>query len=365
MIDLKENSLSDQPSQNRPKRGGRRFGKKGPGGPKNRRPEKNFNSVDYNPNENLFDPSAPNSFRRKKTHKKKKTGSNPNNKKNANFSETSHGNVNPDPDLNAKDISSWIVHEDNTFLILNKPDGLTTMGSKGEDSLFARALDYIKANGGTKLFTAHRLDKPTSGIVTFLKDDRDLKLMQELFKKRKVQKEYWAITSSQIQVLFHEDTWALEDRPYLKIVKDNRQNWLEINLPIFGIKTKSRVDFDKGVPAQTWLRVERVSGELALVHLKPKTGRFHQLRVHLSNLGFPIIGDDLYRGEDSDGRLFLHAGHLEFTWPLSKKRFGLDSPLPSSFRQALTRPVAAAVPKGDDDFAHVYDDHDDDNIGNC
>ncbi len=356
--------MSDLPSQGKPKRG-RRFGKRGPGAGKKRRPEKNFNSVHYdNGPTGLFDPSAPSSFRKKKSKKKKRSG--PNKNQNANFLETSSDRVDADPDINSKSIESWIVHEDDTFLILNKPVGLTTMGSQGEDSLYARALEYIKENGGNKLFTAHRLDKPTSGLVTFVKDDRNLKLMQELFKKRKVQKEYWAITSSQIQVMFHEESWAPEDRPYLKIIKDNKQNWLEVNLPIFGIKTKSRVDFDKGSPAQTWLRVERVSGELALVHLKPKTGRFHQLRVHLSNLGFPIIGDDLYRGESTDGRLFLHSGHLEFTWPLTKKRLGLDSPLPSSFKELLIRPVTQTQSLGDDyDYGYEYDEEDGDNIGNC
>lgn len=357
--------MNDQASSNRPKRPRRPFKKKsGPGarGPKT----ENFNSAKYNTSgETLFDPSAPRSFRGKKKGGKKtqRTGSGNNPKApKVNYAPTSHNTVAADPDLKSRDIAPWIVHEDDTFLILNKPEGITTMGSIGEDSLYARALDYIKKNGGNKLFTAHRLDKPTSGLVTFLKDDRDLKLMQELFKKRKVQKEYWAITSSQIQVLFHQDSWTLEDRPYLKIVKENKQNWLEINLPIYGIKTKSRVDFDKGQPAQTWLRVERVSGDLALVHLKPRTGRFHQLRVHLSNLGFPIIGDDLYRGESSDGRLFLHAGHLEFTWPLNKKRFGLESPLPSAFREALIKPMSASAQESE--FPYAYDDEDDDNIGN-
>lgn len=356
--------MSDLPSQGKPKRG-RRFGKRGPGAGKKRRPEKNFNSIHYDGSTpGLYDPSAPSSFRKKKAKKKKKVG--PNKAQNSNLIEASNDRVDADPDINSKSIDSWIVHEDETFLILNKPEGLTTMGSQGEDSLFARALEYVKENGGTKLFTAHRLDKPTSGIVTFVKDDRNLKLMQELFKKRKVQKEYWAITSSQIQVLFHEDTWTPEDRPYLKIVKENKQNWLEVNLPIFGIKNKSRVDFDKGSPAQTWLRVERVSGELALVHLKPKTGRFHQLRVHLSNLGFPIIGDDLYRGESTDGRLFLHSGHLEFTWPLTKKRLGLDSPLPSSFRELLIKPITQSQSIGDDyDYGYEYEEEDGDNIGNC
>lgn len=356
--------MNDQPNSNRPKRGRRPFRKKSSNRPKRNEGNENFNRAEFNTSAVLYDPSAPRSFRAGKNSKKKKRKGPGNPNSNQNFSATSHDNINADPDLSHKDINSWIVHEDNTFLILNKPEGLTTMANEGEDSLYARALDYVKKNGGNKLFTAHRLDKPTSGLVTFLKDDRDLKLMQELFKKRKVQKEYWAITSSQIQVLFHQESWTLEDRPYLKIVKDNKINWLEINLPIFGIKTKSRVDFDKGVPAQTWLRVERVSGELALVHLKPKTGRFHQLRVHLSNLGFPIIGDDLYRGESSDGRLFLHAGHLEFTWPLNKKRFGLDSPLPSSFREVLVRPSQTQGHSQAD--IPIYDDEDDDdNFGNC
>lgn len=232
----------------------------------------------------------------------------------------------------------WIIHEDQTLLILNKPHGLVTMGARGEDSLYARALDYLikKAKGkDAKLFACHRLDKDTSGLVMFAKDDRALKIAQDLFKKRKVQKEYRAVVDASFPDLGNTEQWPLhwqEPKPstFLKSMKASGKDWLEITLPLFGIKTKSRVDFDKGNEAYTRICIERTSAAGTLLRVYPKTGRFHQIRCHLAFLGFPVQGDPIYKGAKSQ-RLMLHSGHLAFTWPPSKQRFEFSCPIPENF----------------------------------
>ncbi len=239
----------------------------------------------------------------------------------------------------------WIIFEDNYLLVLNKPSGLVTMGSTGEDSLFARALNYLqsknkspqKSKFPTKLFACHRLDKDTSGLVLFAKDDRSLKFAQDLFKKTKVQKEYRAVTLNNWPALSNVESWpeswseSSEIKGKLKPMKASGKDWLEITLPLYGIKTKSRVDFNKGNEAYTRICIQQSNSKYSLLRVYPKTGRFHQIRCHLAFLGSPVLSDPIYKGEKLAPRLMLHASELSFTWPVTKQRFEFTSPLPSIF----------------------------------
>ncbi len=232
----------------------------------------------------------------------------------------------------------WIIYEDHALMVLDKPSGLVTMGARGEDSLFARALAYLQSKQKeAKLFACHRLDKDTSGLVLFAKDDRSLKIAQDLFKKRKVQKEYRAVVAGDFPDLGDPTNWPdrWRDDPRvpaaLNPMKASGKNWLEITLPLYGIKTKSRVDFDKGNDAYTRICKERENNGMTLLRVFPKTGRFHQIRCHLAFLGFPVLGDPIYKGEKSTKRLMLHSGHLAFTWPSTRQRLEFSSPLPPEF----------------------------------
>lgn len=232
----------------------------------------------------------------------------------------------------------WIIYEDHSLMVLDKPAGLVTMGARGEDSLYARALQYLqKKNAQARLFACHRLDKDTSGLVLFAKDDRSLKIAQDLFKKRKVQKEYRTVVPSGLPNLADPNVWPSwwrEDERVmnaLKPMKASGKDWLEITLPLYGIKTKSRVDFDKGNEAYTRICIERENADMSLLRVFPKTGRFHQIRCHLSFLGFPVLGDPIYKGAKTTKRLMLHSSYLAFTWPMTRQRFEFSSPLPSEF----------------------------------
>ena len=228
----------------------------------------------------------------------------------------------------------WVIHEDHSLLVLNKPSGLVTMGARGEDSLFARALTYLQkgAKGReVKLFACHRLDKDTSGLVMFAKDDRALKIAQDLFKKRKVQKEYRAVVPAGMPNFADQSSWPEHWERDLKPLKASGKDWLEITLPLYGIKTKSRVDFDKGNEAYTRICIERSNEDHCLLRVYPKTGRFHQIRCHLAYLGYPVLGDPIYKGDMSAPRLMLHSGHLAFTWPPTRQRFEFSCPIPPEF----------------------------------
>tara|TARA_R110000868_G_scaffold117600_14_gene312478 strand:- start:17248 stop:18009 length:762 start_codon:yes stop_codon:yes gene_type:complete len=245
------------------------------------------------------------------------------------------------PQKNLSFDRKWIIYEDRTLLVLDKPSGMVTMGARGEDSLYARALNYLQSKSKdkfpAKLFACHRLDKDTSGLVLFAKDDRSLKIAQDLFKKRKVQKEYRAVIQSPVPNLADPLSWSAQWREpaevleKLKPMKASGKDWLEITLPIFGIKTKSRVDFEKGNEAYTRICIEQSNDRYSLLRVYPKTGRFHQIRCHLAFLGFPVAGDPIYRGDKSAKRLMLHSSVLGFTWPATKQRFDFASPLPSIF----------------------------------
>jgi len=92
------------------------------------------------------------------------------------------------------------------------------------------------------------------------------------------------------------------------------------------------VDFEKGSDARTRIFILQSSTHHALIHIQPRTGRFHQIRCHLAYLGFPIIGDPIYKGTMGVGRLFLHSSHIEFTWPPNKKKYHFSAPLPTEFQ---------------------------------
>ncbi len=249
------------------------------------------------------------------------------------------------PQKNLSFDRKWIIFEDNYLLVLNKPSGMVTMGSTGEDSLYARALNYLQSKNKTpqkqkfttKLFACHRLDKDTSGLVLFAKDDRSLKFAQDLFKKRKVQKEYRAVTINNWPDFSKPDEWPTfwlekeEVKSKLKPMMASGKKWLEITLPLYGIKTKSRVDFNKGNEAYTRICVEQSNDKYSLLRVYPKTGRFHQIRCHLAFLGLPVLSDPIYKGQKEAPRLMLHAAQLSFTWPVTKQRFEFTSPVPSIF----------------------------------
>lgn len=215
------------------------------------------------------------------------------------------------------DIDLPIIYEDNDCIVINKPVGVLTH-SKGAFNPEATVATFIrkKVQGmtGERAGIVHRLDRATSGVIICAKNMSALSWLQKQFSLRKVKKTYIAIASGGFS-----ENHAIIDMPIARNPKRPQ---------IF------RVDIN-GKSALTEYHVISSNSSLAKVELKPTTGRTHQLRVHLSQLGHPILGDGLYGGRPAE-RLFLHAQKLEITL-LNRERRIFEAPLPKVFDTVIKK----------------------------
>lgn len=209
-----------------------------------------------------------------------------------------------------KDTPLKILYEDEWIVAVEKPSGMLSVPGKNDlDSVQQRLrLMYPDATGP---LVVHRLDMATSGILLAAKDKDVHARLQSQFETRSISKEYIAI---------------LDGVP--------SQECGIINLPICLNpldRPRQIVDFENGKPAITEYKVECIKNRRTKVVFKPHTGRTHQLRVHsahVSGLGCPISGDELYGNPDSAPRLCLHAARLVFRHPVSDKEIEIVSPSP-------------------------------------
>lgn len=207
--------------------------------------------------------------------------------------------------LKNSDLAPKVIYEDENVIVLDKPAGLLSM-AKGEYCPEKTLEDYG--------LLVHRLDRDTSGVVILAKNEEVQSFLRKQFQDRKTHKTYYAV---------------VEGHPKL--------DEANIDLPIardLKRPTTFRVDAN-GRPSETYYKVIDRNEKYSLVELKPKTGRTHQLRVHLNYLGTPILGDPVYnRGGDAAPRLFLHAYALEITLPGGDRRI-FTAELPQEFKNVL------------------------------
>ena len=193
-----------------------------------------------------------------------------------------------------------ILHLDEDLLILNKPAGLLTVPGKGpdkQDCLINRALKF---NPNARV--VHRLDQGTSGIVMFPLNYLCLRALTKQFEERAIHKHYMAIVAG----LMEND----EGEVKLPLICD----WP--NRPL------QKVCYESGKAAHTRYRVleRNATNNSTRVWLEPVSGRTHQLRVHMLNLGHPMLGDQLYAPPEIQAqapRLLLHAQQLQLTHPIN------------------------------------------------
>ena len=216
-------------------------------------------------------------------------------------------------------MSYFLVKNCPGFLVVSKSENISTTGSSSETSLYSLVLsDLLKKEKSSRLFPVHRLDKTTSGLVLFAKDFRYKQALEDLFKKRKVNKEYQALVD--IGIVDY-----IQNLGQQKFIKKKSALELEITLPIAGEKTKSHIDMIEGRSSYTKIKVIKAGHQFALLDIELKSGRFHQIRVHLQAIGFPIIGDQIYGGIKSK-RIFLHSHKIHFKDPFTSTRWSFYSP---------------------------------------
>jgi 23S rRNA pseudouridine1911/1915/1917 synthase len=219
--------------------------------------------------------------------------------------------------LEPENIPITVFYEDQDFLIINKPSGMTVHPGAGcSHGTLANALLYhcqelSDLNDKSRPGIVHRLDKETSGLMVVAKNNKTHALLAAQFENRTVQKSYVALVEGDVQFDEGVIDAPLGPDPY------HRQ---KRSVLAFGTKS-----------AQTFYRVLKRLKGASLVLLMPKTGRTHQLRVHMAHLGHPILGDDKYGKRQLFPRLALHAKTLSFAHPRNHLRIEFSSPTPSEF----------------------------------
>lgn len=231
-------------------------------------------------------------------------------------------------DLVPEDIPLEVIYEDDQVVVVNKPQGMVVHPGAGNyQGTLANALLFrrlhrggLDAGEGFRPGIVHRLDKDTSGVIIAAYTNEALAFLSEQFKTRRVRKTYGAIVRGSLP----ETCGSIETY----ITRDSRD------------RKRFTVSADKGKLALTRYRVVRSWGAYSLVLLRPKTGRTHQLRVHLRYLGHPILGDPLYGIPDhrfSQATLMLHAKRLILRLPGCRDTQTFKTPLPPRFREMILR----------------------------
>lgn len=208
-----------------------------------------------------------------------------------------------------------ILYEDENCVVIDKPSGLLTH-SKGafnpEATIATFIRDKIADIDSERAGIVHRLDRGTSGVIICAKNQKSLDYLQKQFAERKTIKKYIAIIEGEIT-----PSEAVIDMPIARDVK---------NPKAFCVKTN-------GKNAVTSYKVIKQNNGYSMLELIPKTGRTHQLRVHLSHQKHPIVGDDLYGGKPFN-RILLHAKELTINLPEGKATT-FESILPSEFTDIM------------------------------
>lgn len=227
-------------------------------------------------------------------------------------------------ELKAQDIPIEIVYEDEDIIVVNKPKGMVVHPANGNpdgtlvNAIMAICKDSLSGIGGEiRPGIVHRLDKDTSGLLIVAKNDKAHVNMSEQIKDHEVEKTYIALVRG--------------------IVKENEAT---IDMPI-GRSTSDRKKMavvKNGRNAVTHIKVLKRYNKYTLLEINIETGRTHQIRVHLSHIGYPVIGDYTYsNGKNEFGVVgqCLHAKCLKFKHPVTGKEMKLEAPLPEYFDKII------------------------------
>lgn len=209
-----------------------------------------------------------------------------------------------------------IIFENQWFCVVDKPSGMLSVPGKGSAVSVQEWLQE-KYGDDRQVKMVHRLDQDTSGLLIASFGPLPFKLLQTMFAMRKVKKTYIAVLEGD----YESRGLPCQGRIELPLTPD----WLD--------RPRQRVDMKEGKEAATDYEFMEVNEGRSRVTFRPLTGRTHQLRVHAASemgLGMPIVGDHLYGKKTGNGsnRLLLHAHKIEFTFPIDRQSYSLESPIP-------------------------------------
>ncbi|WP_240693152.1 RluA family pseudouridine synthase [Thiomicrorhabdus indica] len=216
----------------------------------------------------------------------------------------------PPPELKTfKFDENWILFEDRSMIVVNKPSGLLSVPGRGEDKQHSMQTLLQQNCANEEIHVIHRLDMDTSGLMVFAKNKEAHRHLSRQFQERQTQKRYEAVCTGRLEI------------PQGECKLPIRCDW--------EFRPLQMVDFLYGKPSHTQWQLLQQAQNHFVVELTPITGRSHQLRLHMKMLGHPILGDNLYADNDTlnaSTRLMLHAKMLGLTHPESLNWLSFNSP---------------------------------------
>lgn len=232
----------------------------------------------------------------------------------------------PALDLPAEGPALELVYRDEHLVVVRKPTGLPTHPTENRRSgtvvnrLLGMGLPLAAGGGALRPGIVHRLDAGTSGLLVVACDDPAYEALTAMFRRHDADRRYLALVRG--------------------VVEHDR---FEVDAPLGRSGARIRVDATGGRRAATSFEVRERFERATLLEAAPRTGRTHQIRVHLSAVGHPIFGDGRYGGGGDDARAlglsrpFLHAWRIGFDHPITGERLDLEDPLPKDLARALRR----------------------------
>ncbi len=227
----------------------------------------------------------------------------------------------------AKEVQQWVLHKDKDLLVINKPAGLPVQGGSKVGKHLDGLLPALQFDAKEPPRLVHRLDKDTSGVLLLARHVKAASELQKVFATHALQKIYLALTVGVPQPYSGEIESKLDK---LAVGEQSRELVKSVE--------------EEGKRAITRYRTrEHLAKKMALVELEPITGRTHQLRVHMAEMGCPILGDGKYGGREAhvkggmelSGKLHLHAWKLELPAIFGQKPRSFSAPLPPHFAASL------------------------------
>jgi tRNA pseudouridine32 synthase / 23S rRNA pseudouridine746 synthase len=223
--------------------------------------------------------------------------------------------------MSPDDLLSRLLYRDALMLVVDKPAGLPVHAGPGGGETLDGHFDALRFGLPRPPALAHRLDRDTSGCLVLGRHRRSTAELGALFAAQKVRKTYLAVVCGVVEA----DEGTI-DAPLARASHERRSWWMQVD--------------PAGQPSVTGFRVRARGDTLTVVDLEPRTGRTHQLRVHMAHIGHPIVGDGVYgadRARAVDRRLHLHARRVEVPLYRRKPPVVVEAPVPEHMHRLLDR----------------------------